>query len=234
MRICICDDDPIIVEYLSDSIHTFLSKSRLKAFEISVFNNGDSLLKDEKPKDLVFLDIEMPDVNGLHVGEQLIKLNKNVIIIIVTAYAEYLDDAMKLHVFRYLSKPIDGQRLFRSLQSALELYSNTTATLPIETKSGVRTILTAHIVSVEAVDHEVIVHTIEEDHHTVQNMQYWLDRLPSGMFFQSHRSFIINFAHVTRFDHSLIHLYDNQFTAYLTRRKYTAFKNAFLLYIETH
>lgn len=234
MRICICDDNPITVEYLSDSIHAFLRKSHIKAFEISVFQDGNSLLKDHGPKDLVLLDIEMPELSGIHVGQQLVNLNKDVIIIIVTSYAEYLDDAMKLRVFRYLSKPIDEQRLFRCLRDALELYSNTATTLPIETKDGVYTVRTSHIVSVEAVDHKIIVHTIDKDYHTVQNMQYWLDKLPSGMFFQSHRSFIVNYAHVTDFDHSVIHLYHNHLTAYLTRRKYTAFKDAFLLYMETH
>ena len=234
MRICICDDDPITVECLSNSINTFFKKNHIKISALSVFQDGNSLLKDQEPKDLVFLDIEMPELSGIHVGQQLVKLNKDVIIIIVTSYAEYLDDAMKLRVFRYLSKPIDEQRLFRCLRDALELYSNTTATLPIETKDGVYTIRTSHIVSVEAVDHKVIVHTIDKDYHTVQNMQYWLDKLPSGMFFQSHRSFIVNYAHVTDFDHSVIHLYHNQLTAYLTRRKYTAFKDAFLLYMETH
>lgn len=234
LRICICDDDPVTVEYLSDSIRTFLQENYPKTCEISTFQSGTSLLEDRNPKDLVFLDIEMPDVNGIHVGQQLVACNKDVIIIFVTSHDRYLDDAMDLQVLRYLSKPIEEERLIRSLQKALEAYSNMTATLPIETKEGVYTIHTSDIVAIEAVDHEVIVHTVDGDYHTVQNMQYWLDRLPSGMFFQSHRSFIVNFAHVTDFDHTVIHLYRSQFTAYLTRRKYTDFKKAFLLYAEAH
>lgn len=234
MRICICDDDPVTVEYLADTISNFLKKKYPKTFEISTFQSGTSLLEDRKPKDLVLLDIRMPDVSGIDVGRQLVHDNKNVIIIMVTSYDEYLDDAMDLRVFRYLSKPIDEQRLVRNLEAALKLYTSVTATLPIKVKDGVHTIHTSHIVAIEAVEHEVIIHTTDGDYHTVQNMQYWLDNLPSGMFFQSHRSFIVNMEHVTDFDHTVIHLNRNQFTAYLTRRKYTDFKKAFLLYAETH
>ncbi|MFQ9873875.1 LytTR family DNA-binding domain-containing protein [Waltera sp.] len=44
------------------------------------------------------------------------------------------------------------------------------------------------------------------------------------LFFQTHRSFIINYEHITNFDHMLVHLSNGQFTAYLTKRKYSAFK----------
>lgn len=214
-------------------INNFLKRYHIKNTQIELFKDGESLLADKGKKHIIFLDIEMPGANGIYVGQELIKRNKNTIIFIVTSYAEYLDEAMKLRVFRYLSKPIDKQRLFRNLKDALELYTNTTASHPIETKDGVFTVLTDHIIFVEAIARKIVIHTVRGDYVSVQNIQYWQDKLPSGVFFQSHRSFIVNFAHITDFDHSVIHLYNSQFTAYLTRRRYTAFKNAYLMYLET-
>ena len=52
-------------------------------------------------------------------------------------------------------------------------------------------------------------------------------------FFPSHRSYIVNMAMVTSFDHELIYLCDGQFTAYLTRRKFTEFKRAYLMFMES-
>lgn len=233
MNIYICEDDRVSMERLSGYINTFLERYHIKDCEIKLFEDGRDLLADKGHKDIVFLDIEMPNLNGIYIGQELAKANKNTIIIIVTSYIEYLDEAMKLRVFRYLSKPIDKQRLFRNMRDAMQLYANLTATLPIETKDGVHTILTSRIVCVEAIARKIIVHTVGGDYNSVQSMQYWLDKLPSGVFFQSHRSFIVNFAHVSNFDHSVIRLYNDQFTAYLTRRKYTSFKNAYLLYLET-
>lgn len=64
----------------------------------------------------------MPGFDGIYVGNELKKQNESAIIFIVTSHLEYLDAAMRFHVFRYLSKPIDKQRLFQNLDDALELY----------------------------------------------------------------------------------------------------------------
>ena len=150
----------------------------------------------------------------------------------VTSYSEYLDEAMRFHVFRYLSKPLDKQRLFRNLKDALNLYSSITAKIPIETKLGIHTLSTSDILAIEAQGRKVIVHAVQCDFDSIHNLQYWKNTLPQNCFFQTHRSFIINLEHVSSFDHTIVFLLDNQFQAYLTRRKYTNFKEAYLLYLE--
>ena len=57
--------------------------------------------------------------------------NKNIIIFVVTSYSEYLDEAMRFHVFRYLSKPLEKQRLFRNLKDACLLYTSASLFHPI-------------------------------------------------------------------------------------------------------
>ena len=175
----------------------------------------------------------MPGLNGIYVGNELKKRNKNTIIFIITSYSEYLDEAMRFHVFRYLSKPIDKQRLFRNLKDALDLYHSMTVQVPIETRQGVHNVPISSIIMVEAQGKKVIVHATARDYESIHTMQYWLDQLPVNRFFQTHRSFIINYEHITNFDHMLVHLSNGQFTAYLTKRKYSAFKGAYLLYLES-
>ncbi len=68
----------------------------------------------------------MPGMNGIYVGNELKKANKNVIIFVVTSYSEYLDEAMRFHVFRYLSKPLDKQRFFRKYERRLAYYNSIT------------------------------------------------------------------------------------------------------------
>lgn len=233
MRILICDDDILITEQLNKYLHDFFERSHLKCPEIVLFSDGESLLSDTGEKDILFLDVEMPGFDGIYVGNELKKANENIIIFIVTSYTEYLDEAMRFHVFRYLSKPVDKQRLFRNLKDAIKLYNTSTIKLPIETKQGIYTVSVTDIVCIEALGRKIIVHTVLKDYESVQNMKYWINALPVNGFFQSHRSFIINLKHVTDFDHSLIHLYNNQFEAYLTRRKYTQFKETYLLYLES-
>ena len=91
----------------------------------------------------------------------------------------------------------------------------------------------SQIIAIEAQGRKVIVHTARQDFDSIHNMDYWLEQLPKNSFFQTHRSFIVNFEHIVDFDHSTIHLSNQQITAYLTRRKYSSFKNAYLLYLES-
>lgn len=233
MRILICDDDTLMVEELQKCLRNYFGYAHVKCPDIACFSDGESLLNDNGEKDIVFLDIEMPGMNGIYVGKELKKANDKIIIFIVTSYSEYLDDAMRFHVFRYLSKPLDTQRFYRNMKDAINLYNTMTVNIPIETKQGVHTVPASSIVAVEALGRKVLVHTTRCDLESIHTMQYWLSLLPKNCFFQTHRSFIVNFEHITDFEHDLIHLTQNHLTAYLTKRKYSAFKKAYLLYLES-
>ena len=233
MRILICDDDTELSQQLKEILITFFRKNSLKLPEIIMYNNGEKLLKDPESKDIVFLDIEMPGMNGIYVGNELKQKNKNTIIFVITSYSQYLHEAMRFHVFRYLSKPLEKQRIFRNMKDALALYNSSIIKISIETKDGIFIVLSTDILFIEANNHKTIVHTVTDDYMCIHNINYWLDQLHMPCFFQSHRSFIVNLDHVSSFDHSLIYLCNNQYRAYLTRRKYTKFKDTFLLYLES-
>ena len=233
MRILICDDDVLIIEQIRKYCQNFFNKIQVKCPELVCFSDGETLLSDEGEKDILFLDIEMPGMNGIYVGNELKMRNENIIIFIVTSHSEYLDEAMRFHVFRYLSKPLDKQRFFRNMKDAVDLYNSMTVKIPIETKQGVHTLPASSIVAVEAQGRKITVHTVKGDFESIHTIKYWEKLLPKNHFFQTHRSFIINFEYVTDFDHTLVHMNDNQFHAYLTKRKYSSFKEAYLLYLES-
>lgn len=233
MRILICDDDELILEQLHKYLQYYFDQSHIKYPEIVSFTNGEDLLADKNEMDMVFLDIEMPGINGIYVGNELKKRNKNILIFVVTSYAEYLDDAMRFHVFRYLSKPLDQQRFFRNMKDALVYLNTMTIKIPVETKQTTYIFPASQIIAVEAQGRKVIVHTTSQDLFSVQNMNYWVNQLPKNCFFQTHRSFIVNFKHVIDFNHTTVHLSDRHIIAYLTRRKYSSFKNAYFLYLES-
>lgn len=135
MRILICDDDIELSQQLEKILISFFQKNSLKYPEIVIYNNGTDLLQDFQSKDIVFLDIEMPGMNGIYIGNELKRQNNNAIIFVVTSYLQYLDEAMRFHVFRYLSKPLDKQRIFRNMKDALALYNNSIVKISIETKT---------------------------------------------------------------------------------------------------
>lgn len=233
MRIVICDDDILFVQQLQAYLCEYFQGLEISHPEISCFYDGGTLLRDTGDKDIVFLDIEMDGIDGICAGSALKKSYPDSIIFIVTSFAEYLDDAMRFHVFRYLSKPLDRQRLFRNLKDAVRIYMASTVRLAIETREGVHTIPASEIVCVEAHGRMVTVHTVHGDYQSVNTMRYWADMLHENCFYQTHKSFIVNMEHVSDFDHTLVSLCHNRFQAYLTRRKYSGFKEAYLLYLES-
>lgn len=233
MQILICDDDILIVEQLENYIRSYFKHTSAKCPSIVTFTDGQSLLSYKGAKDIVFLDIEMPGINGIHVGRELQKQNKRSLLFVVTSHPQYLDDAMRFHVFRYLSKPIDKERLFRNFKDALEVYHESAAKIPLETRDGVYTLSSSEVIYIEARERKVTVYTTRGAFLSVHTMDYWTEQLPPNRFFQSHRSFIVNFEYVNDFNREKIFLAENQYSAYLTRRKYTQFKNAYLLYLET-
>lgn len=233
MNIAICDDDILITTQLKRYLIEYFKRSKLKQPQISIYTNGETLLKEGRSFDIVFLDIEMPGLSGIYVGRELKQANPKIIIIILTSYVEYLDEAMKFHVFRYLSKPLDKDRLFRNMKDAISMYSSAVKKIGIETKEGVHTIFTSDIIMIEAKGRRVTVYTTTMSYLSVHTIDYWNEQLDMHCFFRCHRSYIVNFEHITNFDHSLIYLCNGQYEAYLTRRKYTSFKEAYLLYLES-
>ena len=76
MRILICDDDTLIIEQLKKYIESYFESNHLKCPELVSFTSGEALLTDKGEKDIVFLDIEMPGMNGIYVGNELKKQTK--------------------------------------------------------------------------------------------------------------------------------------------------------------
>lgn len=233
MRILICDDDILFTAQLQSYLCEFFNKMNFHLYEILILHDGKDLLSDSGQKDIVFLDIKMPGVNGIQVGNELKAFNANIIIFIISSYIEYLDDAMRFRVFRYLTKPLDKQRLFHNLEDALQLYHLYDTKIFIETKQGVQVVPSSEIIMVEAKERKVTVYTTEDTFESIHNMKHWENTLNMHSFFLTHRSFLVNLEHVSGFNHTSVYLCSQKFCAYLTRRKYTNFKEAYLLYLES-
>lgn len=231
MRIIICDDDRKVAEEIAEIIHSYHEKNKLLLPEIALFYSGESLIADKKPKDIVFLDIEMMGINGILVGKKLAEENKDVIIIIVTSYNEYIDDAMRIKVFRYISKPIDNKRLIRNYMDALSAFlSRKEQMIPIETDDKMLSCCSSDIIMLKTDRRKTLIYTSNETIVSNTLLQEWISLLPSVSFYQPHRSYIINLSHVQDFTHDEIKMKDGSI-AFLARRNYSDFKKKWLTYL---
>ena len=123
MNIAICDDDKSFRDLLEKHLRNYFNDRNI-SLNIFQFPSGEKLLENQLLFDLVFLDVEMGNINGIDTGKELKRRNPHNIIFVITSYDGYLDDAFHIRAFRFLSKPLDIVRLYRALDDAAELINN--------------------------------------------------------------------------------------------------------------
>lgn len=234
MRIVFCDDELHSLLAVRQAVEDFFSREESLQPEYAQYQRGEDLLRQEQTVDIAFLDVEMPDISGIELGRQLKARNPFIKIFIVTAYPDYLDDAMGAQVFRYLSKPVDQNRLRTNLREAVRQYHLDTRSYPIVTEDGVVMCRAEQLMAVEAAQKRVLIHTVDGLLIAKEPMEHWKTTLTLPCFYQTHRSFLINmrFVNAIHRDKVILRHENRQLEAYLTRRRYSHFKDCFLQYIE--
>ncbi|MBD5206288.1 MAG: response regulator transcription factor [Bacteroidales bacterium] len=155
--------------------------------------------------DLVFLDIEMPGVQGTELAN---RLPERTMIVFTTAYSEYAALSYDLDAVDYLLKPIDESKFDRAVQKArLRLAANHTQVngeqIPLLTLRADRQFVNVDpnkIVYIEGVKDYVKLHTDTERILSRITIKSLLDRLPAHNFARIHKSYIVNIRHVKAYD----------------------------------
>lgn len=235
MKVLICDDDKYIVEEIKNNLNTFTDKHKI-AFDIDSFYSGINPLNSNNRYDMAFIDIEMPQVNGLTLSAQLKKVNSNIIIFIITSHESYLDDAMDLDVFRYLSKPIDKDRFFRALNTAINYFHSNTQIITLEYYDEYYSVFTSDIVYITTEERKavIITRTRQKKYYTNKKLSYWKEKLKDYDYFaQPHYSYLVNLRYVSDFNKTQLNIKVDLKTETLpiSQRNYSNFKKAYFTYI---
>ena len=229
----ICDDNPKIITQIKKYLMEISKQTRYK-FDFICFINGNDISTEQIKADFAFIDIEMPGVNGLTVTKHIQKINPNIIIFIVTSFQGYLDDAMDLNVFRFLSKPIDKNRFFKSMDVALNLYHQSTETIILDYFDECHNIFTIDILYLTIENRKTKIITKNNEYISNKKFDYWKNYLKSYDYFaQSHYSFIVNLKNVTDFDKNEITLSvdSKKVKVPVSRSFYASFKKSFYEYM---
>ena len=233
MKVLICDDNPKIITQIKKYLMEISKQTRYK-FDFICFINGNDISTEQIKADFAFIDIEMPGVNGLSVTKHLQTLNPNIIVFIVTSFQGYLDDAMDLKVFRFLSKPIDENRFFRSMEIAINLYKQSTEKIVLDYFDECHNIFTIDILYLTIENRKTKLVTKTQEFISNKKFDYWKKQLSKYEYFaQSHYSFIVNLKNVTDFDRNEITLTFNstKLKVPISRSFYAPFKTAFYEYM---
>ena len=212
MKVIIVDDEPlarsIVKEFLQKHPDLQLMQECGDGFE------GLKAIQQHQP-DLIFLDIQMPKINGF---EMLELLEQTPAVIFTTAFDEYAIKAFEAHAIDYLLKPFDQERFDKAISKWKEKKSTSTekatqdlletASLSpsqsqrIVVKNGSKIkIIPAHdVLYLEAADDYVKIHTPEGYFLKNKTMTHFEQSLDGEQFVRTHRSYIVNVQQITRID----------------------------------
>ncbi|CCY67095.1 putative uncharacterized protein [Clostridium sp. CAG:678] len=227
MVIAICDDEQEFINDIRKHLKQYSSEHGL-TFEIYEFCSGADILSSKIVFDIAFLDIEMKDINGIEVGRKLQNENPDLVLIYVTAYNQYLDEALDLGITRFFDKPIDSQRFYEGMDRAVSKVDNTEIKFYLkDDNKGVVTVRCKDIIFVEIQGRKTEIHTKEHDYLSKDGIKVWKARLNKSYFEIPHNSYIINTNFITYFCKEYVIL-DNKYTIPIAYSKRAEFKRKFM------
>ena len=231
MRIIVCDDEKVICDAMCQMLSEFFAEEQCEDVEIVGYQTGEAVLEDEGEKDIVFLDVILGSTDGITVGKELKARNDKTIIILVTAYQQYNDDAFRMGAFRFFVKPFDKERLFHNLREAIQLHHTANGKICVTEKGVVQSAYKSDVIFVESDGRGSIVHITNGVIFSSDNIEQWCEKLDQGCFVKTHKSYIVNMNYISSFDKETIQFENCKERAYLTKRKFKEFRNKYKIFL---
>lgn len=209
MNCLIVDDEPLARIGMERLIRQYSQLKLLGSFK-NTAGIADFLKKNEVH--LLFLDIEMPGVNGLEFARTL---PEQTLVIFTTAYSQYALDSYEVDALDYLVKPITPERFKKAVTKAESYHQlltqqktdfESTDTQYINIRANRRNYRIAHsdILYIEALKDYVIIHTFTDKYITWINLKNIHSQLPSALFVRVNKSCVVNVQHISSYTHQFV------------------------------
>lgn len=198
LKIAICDDEEYMVDKIESHILKFGADRRMD-FKIYKFYNGEALVNSEVEFDLVFLDIQMCQLDGLQAGKMLKERDMTIPIVYITGFADESQRAHKVHAFDFIVKPFEYEDVEAVLRDYKRLDKKTRDDfIQLRTDSGDELIQNVdEILYFEYKgQRNIIMKTLDEEIKIKSNLYEIFDKLDHSQFTYTHKGFIVNLMQV--------------------------------------
>lgn len=199
IKIAICDDDASQREYLAKTVAEWVKKNH-HLTEVRQYADAKSFLFDyseDKGFDILLLDIEMPEMNGIELAKTVRSENSTVQIVFITGFYEYFSDGFDVSALHYLIKPADERKLFTVLDKAVDNLAYRQRSVLLVTADGEVKVSLADILYIESENVYIIVHTVHGDYRTRMALIKFMEQLDET-FFKVHRSFVVGLRYIKK------------------------------------
>lgn len=230
LKIAVCDDNKADQDYVISSLRRWAEETN-RIIEIHTFLSAEQFLfqyEEEKDFHILVLDIEMQRMNGVELAKKLRLDNRQLQILFVTGYPDFMAEGYEVDALHYLIKPVDPRKLFRVLEKAADNLTKTEKVLLLQDNGELRRLIIRNILFVEVFSHSCTLHTTEGIIETRISIGELGNRLGEA-FIRVHRSYLVNLGQIKRIAKTDIFLEDGS-TVPLARRKYTEVNLAFIRY----
>ena len=229
MRIAVCDDEELFrIEFKS-----VLDKVLINAeYDIDTFSGGSSLYEAflKNPFDLVFLDIEMPGIDGITLAKRLRAVSENVQIVFLTSHIEYALEGYEVNALRYLVKPVDMNKLSEVLKY-IQDKKNNSRQIMIKQEGEDIVIDISDIIYMESMDKNVRIVTSKSEYITRYNISDYEEELKNSGFLRIHRGYLISLSKVKKIVKNDV-VMDGDISLPVSRSNIKTLKDALYEYVE--
>lgn len=229
MRIAVCDDEELFrIEFKS-----VLDKVLINAeYDIDTFSGGSSLYEAflKNPFDLVFLDIEMPGIDGITLAKRLRAVSENVQIVFLTSHIEYALEGYEVNALRYLVKPVDMNKLSEVLKY-IQDKKNNSRQIMIKHEGEDIVIDISDIIYMESMDKNVRIVTSKSEYITRYNISDYEEELKNSGFLRIHRGYLISLSKVKKIVKNDV-VMDGDISLPVSRSNIKTLKDALYAYVE--
>ncbi len=209
MRIAICDDEDKIRKVLEDKIRKYYFNVDMEIY-LQFYESGEKLLESNLNEiDILFLDVDMPGKNGMETAKEIRKANKEMLIIFLTAYSEFVFESFKVNAFRYLMKPLKDSELSETLEAIQQDLAGTGEYFSFQFQNKTYSVRYNEIIYIEGMENKIWIHcTNGKVYRWRGKMKKVSEELQDKGFFYIHQSYIINMHKIQNYDWQCVMMED--------------------------
>lgn len=197
IKFAVCDDEPFMAEEISQYLTRYMEEKNMVSYCVNSFSNGRLLLESDCDFDLIFLDIQMEQPDGMETAKMLRRRKNRSLLVFVTVMKECVFDAFQVHAYDYLVKPLDYQRFRKTMDRALkDLRQEAAGHLVIRKNNSCQVIPLSQIMYCEVLGRKIYIHQTDGKVIDYYDRLEDFQRRVDGRFFRCHRSYLVNLDYI--------------------------------------
>lgn len=208
MLIAICDDEAVCRDGLYDILSSYRSTHRIP-MDIYKFDNAAALLASQHRFDMIFLDYQMPGLNGMDTARALRSRNITCSIVFITSYPKFVLESFEVQPYRFLVKPAQEQQI-HDLMNGFVAQHKMLAPILIQQDGCQITIESKDILYLEGCGKNCIIRTMDETYTSSKTLSQVHELLPQHCFYRTHKSYVVNLYSVRSFDKESVTLINGE------------------------